>query len=124
MIYSYQGWGIDCIKKFNGMFAFALWDNQRNKFFLARDRFGIIPVYYYLKNGMFIFGSEINSIIESKEIEVEIDYLALNEYFTFQNVLTDRTLFKDIKILPSGTYIEIDLSGSFPITHPPPPKTY
>lgn len=124
VIYSYQEWGIDCIKNFNGMFAFALWDNQKNKFFLARDRFGIIPVYYYLKNGMFIFGSEIKSIIESKKIEVEIDYLALNEYFTFQNVLTDRTLFKDIKILPSGTYIEIDLSGSLPITHPPPPKTY
>lgn len=124
VIYSYQEWGIDCVKKFNGMFAFALWDNLRNKFFLVRDRFGIIPVYYYFKNGVFIFGSEIKSIIESKEVKVDIDYLALNEYFTFQNLLSDRTLFKDIKILSSGSYIEIDLSNPSSISHSPSPKRY
>jgi len=110
VIYSYLEWGIDCIKKFNGMFAFALWDNKKNKFFLVRDRFGIIPVYYCYKDEILTFGSEIKSIIESKNVEVEIDYYALNEYFTFQNIFSDRTLFKDIKIVPAGCYIEIDLN--------------
>ncbi len=109
IIYSYKEWGIKCIDKFNGMFAFALWDNEKNKFFLARDRFGIIPVYYYNDNATFIFGSEIKSILESNLIKTEIDPKSLNEYFTFQNIFTDRTLFNNIKILPSGSYIEISI---------------
>ena len=111
IINSYKQWGIDCIKKFNGMFAFALWDNERNRLFLARDRYGVKPFYYYFKKGIFIFASEIKSILQSSQVEVEVDLEALNEYFTFQNIFTDRTLFKDIKLLPPGSFIELDLSS-------------
>lgn len=111
IINSYKQWGIDCIKKFNGMFAFALWDNERNKLFLTRGRYGIKPLYYYFKNGIFVFASEIKSILQSGRVKVEVDLEALNEYFTFQNTFTDRTLFKDIKLLPPGSFIELDLSS-------------
>ena len=116
IIYAYKEWGIECVKRFNGMFAFALWDNQREKFFLARDRFGVIPVYYCFAGNSFVFGSEIKSILASKIIRAEIDPFALNEYFTFQNIFSDRTLFGDIKLLQAGTYIEIgrEKAGSGP----------
>lgn len=111
IIYSYMEWGIDCVRRFNGMFAFALWDNESNKLFLARDRFGIKPLYYRSKNGVFTFASEIKAILASVQHEpAEVDLPALNEYFTFQNVFSDRTLFKDIKVLPPGNFIEIDLN--------------
>lgn len=111
VINSYKQWGIDCIRKFNGMFAFALWDNEKNKLFLLRDRYGIKPLYYYSKNGTLIFASEIKSILQSGLVKAEVDLKALNEYFTFQNIFTDRTLFKDIKLLPAGSYIEVDINS-------------
>ena len=111
IINSYKRWGIDCIKKFNGMFAFALWDNEKNNLFLVRDRYGIKPLYYYLKNGALIFASEIKSILQYSDYRAAVDLHALNEYFTFQNIFTDLTLFKDIKLLPSGSYIELDLNA-------------
>ena len=112
IIKSYEQWGIECLKKFNGMFAFALWDSKKDKFFLARDRYGIIPVYYHYNENIFVFGSEIKSILASGITNVKIDHLALNEYFTFQNIFSDRTLFENIKILPAGCYMEIDNAKS------------
>ncbi len=114
IIYSYEEWGADCFIKFNGMFAFTLWDRLKNRFYLVRDRFGIKPLYYtVLNNGMLIFGSEIKAILEYKECSFSLNYEALLEYFTFQNIFTDRTLYKDIKLLPAGNYIELDLNRSF-----------
>lgn len=110
IIYSYIQWGIECINKFNGMFAFSLYDNFNKKFYLCRDRYGIKPVYYHIsKENTFIYASEIKSILEYKDYESEIDKEALLEYFTFQNILTNKTLHKDISILEAGHYFEIDL---------------
>lgn len=112
IIYSYIEWGIDCIKKFNGMFAFSLYDNYKKKFYLCRDRYGIKPVYYHITNDKtFIYGSEIKSILEYKDYRSKIDKEALVEYFTFQNIFTNKTLHKDIQILEAGHYFEIDLSS-------------
>ena len=113
IIYAYIEWGIECIKKFNGMFAFSLYDNFKKKFYLARDRYGIKPVYYHItKDKTFIYASEIKSILEYKDYESEVDKEALLEYFTFQNIFTNKTLHKDIQILEAGHYIEIDLFAS------------
>jgi asparagine synthase (glutamine-hydrolysing) len=110
IIYSYIQWGIDCIHKFNGMFAFSLYDNFQKKVYLVRDRYGIKPLYYHMtEDNTFIFASEIKSILEYKEYKPEIDKEALLEYFTFQNFFTDHTLHKNIKLLPAGHYIELDL---------------
>lgn len=111
IIYSYIQWGIDCIHKFNGMFAFALYDNFQKKVYLARDRYGIKPLYYHIsEDNTFIFASEIKAILEYQDYKNEIDKEALVEYFTFQNLFTDHTLHKNIKLLPPGHYIELDLS--------------
>jgi asparagine synthase (glutamine-hydrolysing) len=111
IIYAYVEWGIDCIKRFNGMFAFALYDNFQKKFYLCRDRYGIKPVYHTITpyTQTFIFASEIKAILEYKEYTPELDKEALLEYFTFQNIFTNKTLHKDIKILEPGHYLVIDL---------------
>lgn len=110
IIYSYIEWGIECIKRFNGMFAFSLYDNFKKKFYLARDRYGIKPLYYHLtENKTLIYASEIKSILEYKDYKSEVDKEALLEYFTFQNIFTNKTLHKSIQILEAGHYFEIDL---------------
>ncbi|WP_323668700.1 asparagine synthase (glutamine-hydrolyzing) [Aliarcobacter butzleri] len=110
IIYAYIEWGIECIKRFNGMFAFSLYDNFNKKFYLCRDRYGIKPAYYHItQDKTFIYASEIKSILEYKDYKSEVDKEALLEYFTFQNIFTNKTLHKDIQILEAGHYFEIDL---------------
>lgn len=110
IIYAYIEWGIDCIKKFNGMFAFSLYDNFNKKFYLCRDRYGIKPIYYHItKDNTLVYASEIKSILEYKDYKSELDKEALLEYFTFQNIFTNKTLHKNINILEAGCYFEINL---------------
>jgi asparagine synthase (glutamine-hydrolysing) len=102
-------WGKEALLKFNGMFAFAIWDKQEHKLTLARDRYGIKPLYYWDNGKNLVFGSEIKAILQHHDYRTNLSHEALNEYFTFQNVFSDQTLFKGIKIIPSGTRLEIDL---------------
>ena len=112
IIYAYKQWGINCIKKFNGMFAFSLYDNLKKKFYLCRDRYGVKPIYYHLtEDKTLVYASEIKSILEYKEAKIEIDKSSLIEYFTFQNFFTNNTFYKNIHILEAGNYIEINLSS-------------
>lgn len=111
VIHAYEEWGVDCLKYFNGHFAFAIWDHNKHLLFLARDRFGAKPLYYYYDGAKFLFASEIKAILAYPGVEVAVCYPALNEYFTFQNILTDSTLFEGIKLLPAGCFLEIDSSS-------------
>ena len=107
VLYAYQEWGPECVHHLNGMFAFAIWDKQKGELFLARDRYGIKPLYYYHDGQYFIFGSEIKAILAYGAIQSQICFQALSEYFTFQNILSDLTLFEGIKLLPAGCTLEI-----------------
>ena len=110
IIYAYIEWGEKCIEKFNGMFSFCIYDNLKKRIILARDRYGIKPLYYHLtKNNTLVFASEIKSILEYKDYESKIDKEALLEYFTFQNIFTDKTLHKNIQILEPGHFLDINL---------------
>ncbi|MDQ7824723.1 MAG: asparagine synthase (glutamine-hydrolyzing) [Candidatus Eremiobacteraeota bacterium] len=111
VIHSYEEWGLEALKKFNGMFAFALWDKARRRIILARDRYGIKPLYYAFVKNKFVFSSEIKAILLHPEYAKDVDYQALKEYFTFQNVYSDRTLFGGIRLLPAGHYITLDEKG-------------
>lgn len=111
IIYSYLHWGIDCIKKFNGMFAFSIYDNIKKELYLVRDRYGIKPLYYLFNEDVLLFASEVKSILEYQDYRHEIDKEALLEYFTFQNIFTNKTFHKNIKLLPAGHFIKIDLSN-------------
>lgn len=97
-------WGTDALTRFNGMFAFALWDRQKKTLLLARDRYGIKPLYYALQGNTFSFGSEQKAITICPDFQRKLDKPALLEYFTFQNIFTDKTLLQDVKLLPPGTF--------------------
>ncbi len=106
---AYREWGPKCLEKFNGMFAFAIWDARESKLFLARDRYGIKPLYYRWDGQTLLFGSEIKSLLAHPSVQVRVDTSALNEYFTFQNVFSDRTLFDGIKLMPRATMLTLTL---------------
>jgi asparagine synthase (glutamine-hydrolysing) len=106
---SYLEWGIDCLNRFNGMFAFAIYDILNKKIFAARDRFGIKPFYYYLSNDKFIFGSEICAVLSAVKKTVRQNDNAIFDYIVFNRTdQTEDTFFKDIKKLQHGHYIEIE----------------
>lgn len=116
VLQAYEVWGADAIRRFNGMFAFAIWDRTAKQLFLARDRYGIKPLYYSQQGGRFAFASEHKAIIALPGFTRAMDNEALLEYFTFQNIFTDRTLLKDIRMLPAGHYATMDGSDRFTAT--------
>jgi len=105
IIYAYQEWGIGCLDKLNGQFAFGIWDAMKKQLFLARDRLGIKPLYYISVDGKFMFASEIKSLLESDIIKREIDLEALHCYLTFLWSPDPITMFKGIYKLPPGHYL-------------------
>lgn len=109
---AYAMWGESCVERFNGMFAFAIWDRPQQRLFLARDRFGVKPLYYAAIGDSFVFGSEIKGMLPHPALSRRVCSGALDEYFTFQNVLTDRTLFDGVHLLPAGHLLSIDLRAA------------
>lgn len=107
VLYAFEEWGTECVKRFNGMFAFAIWDRKLKQLFIARDRYGIKPLYYTFIKDSFLFASEQKALIKHPRFRREIDLEALLEYFTFQNIFTNRTLLKNVRVFPPGcwTYI-------------------
>jgi asparagine synthase (glutamine-hydrolysing) len=101
-------WGPQAITKFNGMFAFAIWDRQDKTLLLARDRYGIKPLYYILVRDKLIFASEIKAILQHPDVKCQLDPIALMEYLNFQNFIQDHTLFKNIKILKAGHMLHVN----------------
>lgn len=108
---AYAEWGADCLNRFNGMFAFAIWDKRDNELFLARDRYGIKPLYYSFQGNTFYFGSEVKALWAHPECHREVDKEGLMEYFTFQNFFSDKTLFEGIHLLPPASYVKIPLAA-------------
>lgn len=109
LLYAYAEWSEKALGRLNGMFAFAIWDRSRQELFLARDRYGIKPLYYTQQGHTFLFGSEVKAMLAHPACRTELDKEALLEYFTFQNFFTDRTLFAGIKLLPAGCYMRVTL---------------
>jgi asparagine synthase (glutamine-hydrolysing) len=107
-------WGVGALDRFNGMFAFALYDRTARHLLLARDRYGIKPLYHTSQGGVVAFASEQKAITVMPEVRQDLDLEALLEYFTFQNIFTDRTLAKDMRLLPAGHYAELDLTDRAP----------
>lgn len=101
-------WGSKCLQFFNGMYAFAIYDTQEKKLFIARDRIGVKPLYYYYGDEGFIFASEIRPLIHSGIKSFELNKEVLAEYFMYQTVLAPNTMVKGIKMLMPGHYMEIE----------------
>lgn len=111
IVHAYEQWGISCIKRFNGMFTFALWDARKRELFLARDHLGIKPLYYVTINNQFLFASEIKSLLQHLDCPREVDLDALAELFTFRYVPSPKTLFKNIMKLPPAHFMVVSRAG-------------
>lgn len=111
VVHAYEEWDADCVEHLNGMFAFAILDRKRHLLFLARDRYGVKPLYWHFDGSVFVFASEIKAILVHPRISPLLCYPALNEYFTFQNIITDLTLFEGIRLLPSGSTLTLDFGA-------------
>ena len=120
IIRAYEEWSEQCVTRFNGMFAFAIYDRRAksalpaparspSRLFLARDRYGVKPLYYYQRGGVFLFASEIKALLKHPLVKAQSCYPALSEYFTFQNIFSDLTLFEDVHLLRPGRTLSIDL---------------
>lgn len=108
VLYCLAEWGSDALLKFNGMFALAFWDRKEARLLLARDRYGIKPLYYFIDGQRLIFCSEQKSILEQPSFDKKINKQALLEYFTFQNIFTDQTLLEGVNLLPAGHFATLE----------------
>ncbi len=103
IVHAWEQWGEDCVQRFRGMFAFALWDRKRQSLFMARDRLGVKPMFYaLLDDGLLLFGSELKSLLAHGGLRRDIDPLAVEEYFALGYVAEPRTIFRQALKLPPG----------------------
>jgi asparagine synthase (glutamine-hydrolysing) len=110
LVTAWAEWGSRALGRFNGMFAFALWDRRERKLVLARDRYGIKPLYWRVDGQGVAFGSELKALQTGEGFRVDRE--ALVEYLTFQNFFTDRTLFAGVRMFPPGSWIELSADRS------------
>lgn len=115
IIHGYEEWGVNVLDKLNGMFAFGIYDNNKKQWFLARDRFGIKPLYYSLSDEKFVFASELKAIVTDKEFFREIDFDAVSDFFIYRFIPTPKSIWKGIKKLPPGHYCLLDHDSNLAI---------
>jgi asparagine synthase (glutamine-hydrolysing) len=109
---AYHAWGEDCVEHLSGMFAFAVWDTQRQRLFLARDRFGIKPLYYAMDGKLLRFASNTQALLAAGGVDTTLDPVALHYQFTLHGVVpAPHTIFKGIRKLPPGHAMTIEVNG-------------
>ncbi|MBU2676576.1 MAG: amidotransferase 1, exosortase A system-associated [Gammaproteobacteria bacterium] len=105
IVYAWQEWGVECLHRFRGMFAFALWDRNQQTLFVARDRIGIKPVYYTVAGGKFLVASELNPLRLSADVSRRIDESAVEDFFAFGYIPDPKTIFDGVHKLAPGHYM-------------------
>jgi asparagine synthase (glutamine-hydrolysing) len=111
VVHAYEEWGVECIKYFNGMFSFALWDFNNKSLWLVRDRLGIKPLFYCYTPDFFLFGSEIKAILSTELVDRSIDFEALAYFLALNYMPAPFTLFSSVRQVLPGHYLLVDLSG-------------
>lgn len=107
IVHAYEEYGIQCLEKLNGMFAFAIWDRTSRTLWVARDRLGEKPLYYSYRAGRLIFASEIKALLQNPWVHPEVDERALHYFIGFEFVPAPLTMFKGIRKLPAGHYLRL-----------------
>lgn len=102
ILHAYEEYGAACVNYLNGQFAFAIWDEQKQRLFIGRDRPGIRPLHYTVQDGVLLFGSEMKALFADARVKPEIDPVALDQVFTFWSPIQPRTIFKGVQTLPPG----------------------
>lgn len=108
IIHAYEQYGTQCVNYLRGMFAFAIWDNRKRRLFLARDRVGKKPLYYYAGKDSFVFASELKALIQHPDVPREIDPYAIDEYLTWKYIPAPRTIFKGVFKLSPASYMTVN----------------
>ena len=108
ILQAYRVWGTDCLQRFDGMFAFALWDAPRRRLFCARDRFGKKPFFYTLQQGSLFFGSELNCLAAVPGLELSLDPQAVMRYLAYEYVPTPDTMYREAKSLPPSHWLLVE----------------
>jgi asparagine synthase (glutamine-hydrolysing) len=117
IVHAWEQWGEECVGRFRGMFAFALWDRNREMLFLARDRLGVKPLHYaILPNGLLLFGSELKSLVAHPEFKRDLDPLAIEEYFALGYIPEPRTIYVGARKLPPAHTLTI--RRAYPVPEP------
>lgn len=105
ILHAYEEWGTACVGRFNGQFAFAIWDSSRRTLFMARDHLGVRPLYYMEDGRRLLFASEVKSLFAADGIHPRIDPVGLDEVFTFWSAIAPRTVFENVRQLPPGHHL-------------------
>ncbi len=111
LLAAYIKWGAECLEMCKGMFAFAVWDNHKNELFLARDRFGVKPLYYYKNGKTLLFASEVRALLASGLIPRKVNRAAISSFLQYQSVEGDATMVEGVQSLPAGTYMVVNDNG-------------
>lgn len=111
IVHAFEQWGIECIQRFRGMFAIAIWDSIKRELWLIRDRIGIKPLYYSIHHDRLVFGSEIKALLQDPQQQREVHEEAFYHYLSFLTTPAPQTLFAGISKLPSGTWLRITADG-------------
>jgi asparagine synthase (glutamine-hydrolysing) len=112
ILHAYEEWDVECLHHFRGMFAFAIWDSNLQRLFLARDRLGKKPLVYFYRNGRFAFASEIKALLQIPWVEQKVNNVALHHYLTYQYVPSPDTIFEGVKKIPPAHYLLYDRDGT------------
>ena len=112
IVHAYEEWGVDCVRRFNGMFAFALYDTSRERLFLGRDRCGQKPLYYHWRNGRLVFASEVKAILEADWVERAPNPAAIDPYLTLRYVPEPQTMFQGVFTLPAAHRMLVETGSS------------
>ncbi|MBN1348681.1 asparagine synthase (glutamine-hydrolyzing) [candidate division KSB1 bacterium] len=113
IIHAYEEYGADCVQHLRGMFAFAVWDATAKRLFLARDRLGKKPLYYYMDTERFIFASEVKSILRTGCVKPEVNSKFVDEFLSLGYIISPNTLFKNIKSLPPACSMMVENGQQF-----------
>src|SRR5215510_3175001 len=112
IIYAYERWGVGCLAKLRGMFAFAIWDRRRRRLFLARDRVGKKPLFYTQLGDCFLFASELQGILADRDVPREVEPRSIDAYLSYGYTPAPQTAFKGVYKLPPAHYMTLDLKPS------------
>lgn len=116
ILLGYRQWKFEVLNRLKGMFAFAIWDEQNRELFLARDRFGIKPLYYYHQNGNFVFASEIKGIKANRSVTTTLDLSSFSDYFVYRYVPSPNSIWTEVKKIPPAHYLVLKEDGPVKVT--------
>lgn len=108
IVHAFEEFGPNCVRRLNGQFAFAIWDENKHRLFLARDRLGIRPLYYNIQSDVLTFGSEIKAVLGNPDVPCKLDLTTLDQIFTYWSALAPRSIFENIRSLPPGHWLLIE----------------